>query len=176
MADRPQERSSVQDFVRNVRNAVTNLQSQTEGPNEERSRAAFAFNSISEEINSRFQIPRQANRGRSIATTTVPASTFNPRRNYSSPVQSNGRLPARGGVRNARVSGQQDFMYKDVCLLPGPECDQVPRGAEKATLVQLGLYVDAFKLDKTWGEARLYSELVTLFKEALGRSSLGDIG
>ena len=67
-------------------------------------------------------------------------------------------------------------MYKDVCLLPGPECDQVPRGAVKANLVQLGLYVDAFKLDKTWGEARLYSELATLFKEALGRSSLGDIG
>ena len=67
-------------------------------------------------------------------------------------------------------------MYKDICLLPDPEYDQVPRGAAKANLVQLGLYVDAFKLDKTWGEARLYVELAALFKEALNRPGLDDIG
>ena len=67
-------------------------------------------------------------------------------------------------------------MYKDICLLPDPEYDQVPREAAKANLVQRGLYVDAFKLDTTWSEARLYVELASLFKEALNRPGLDDIG
>ena len=67
-------------------------------------------------------------------------------------------------------------MYKDVCLLPEPEYDQVPQGTAKANLVQCGLYVDAFKLDKSWSEARLYMELASLFKETLCCSSLEDIG
>lgn len=67
-------------------------------------------------------------------------------------------------------------MYKDICLLPEPEYDQVPWGAAKANLVQRGLYVDAFELDKTWGEGRLYVELESLFKEALSRPGLEGIG
>ena len=67
-------------------------------------------------------------------------------------------------------------MYKDICLLPEPEYDQVPRGAAKANLVQRGLYVDAFKLNKNWSEARLYKELASLFKEALSRPGLEDTG
>ena len=66
-------------------------------------------------------------------------------------------------------------MYKDICLLSEPEYHQVPRGAVKANLVQRGLYVDTFKLDKNRGEARLYMELASLFKEALSRPGLEDI-
>ena len=57
-----------------------------------------------------------------------------------------------------------------------PEYDQVPRGAAKANLVQRGLYVDAFKLDKSWSEARLYVELASLFKEDLSCPGLDNIG
>ena len=39
----------------------------------------------------------------------------------------------------------------------------------KGKLVQWGLYIDAFRLDKNWSETRLYSELALLFKEALER-------
>ena len=67
-------------------------------------------------------------------------------------------------------------MYKDICLLPDFEYDQVPRGAVKANLVQSVLYVDAFKLDKTLSEACLYVELASLLKEALSRPGLDDIG
>ncbi|KAL9976977.1 hypothetical protein ACROYT_G014328 [Oculina patagonica] len=99
-------------------------------------------------------------------------STFNPQQNYSSPLQTTRRCPrvgARNSTRTSRV--ESDFMYEDVCLLPEPEYDQVPRGVAKATLVQPILYVDAFRLDKIWSEGRLYMKLVSLFKEALNRSS-----
>ena len=67
-------------------------------------------------------------------------------------------------------------MYKDICLLPDSEHDQVPQGAAKANLVQSGLYVDAFKLNKTLSEACLYVELASLFKEALRCPGLDDTG
>lgn len=85
----------------------------------------------------------------------------------------------RGGARNSASTSrveQPDFMYKDNCLIPDSEYDQVPQGAAKANLVQSGLYVDAFKLDKTSSEACLYVELASLFKEALSRPGLDDIG
>ena len=180
MADRPADRRSVQDFVRNVINAVTNLhtRSNQRENNEESSRAEFE--SINDEVNARFQIPRQASRGRRIATATtstiVPAASFNARQNYT--LQRSRRCPRGGGRGFASTSrGEQpDFMYKDICLLPEPEYDQVPRGVAKANLVQRGLYVDAFKLDKNWGEARLNVELASLFKEALSRPGREDIG
>ena len=60
MGDRPADRRSVQDFVRNVINAVTNLQTRSNqrGNDEESSRAEFE--SITDKVNAQFQIPRQA--------------------------------------------------------------------------------------------------------------------
>ena len=52
----------------------------------------------------------------------------------------------------------------------------MPRGATKGNLVQRGLYIDAFRLDKNWSEAHLYSELASLLKEALERPDQNDIG
>jgi len=80
------------------------------------------------------------------------------------------------GAANARRENPTEYVYKDICLLPDPEWIQVPRGASKGNLVQRGLYIDAFRLDKNWSEARLYSELALLFKEALERSGQNDIG
>ena len=75
MADRPADRRSVQDFVRNVINAVTNLhtRSNQRGNNEESSRAVFE--SITDEVNAQFQIPRQGSRGRRTATATTSVRT-----------------------------------------------------------------------------------------------------
>lgn len=156
MADHPPDRRSVQDFVRNVINAVTNLQTQTSQVERNEESSSAAFTALGDELNARFQIPRGgASPGRTnIATATnstiVPAASFNPRQNYSSHLQRTRRCP-RGGVRNSTTTSatsKSDFMYKDVCLLPEPEYDQVPRGVAKANLVQRGLYVDAFRLDE----------------------------
>ena len=108
----------------------------------------------------------------------MPATSFNPWQNYT--FQQTRRYP-RGGARNSASTSrveQPDLysLYKDICLLPNPEYDHVPRGAAKANLVQRGLYFDAFKLDKTCSEARLYVELASMFKEALNRPGLDDIG
>lgn len=115
MADRPPDRRSVQDFVRNIINAVTNLQTQTSQVEENRKReesSSAAFTALSDELNARFQIPRGASQGRRIATVTnstiVPAATFNPRQNYfkssKSPVENDG---ARIGLLHALISWQE---------------------------------------------------------------------
>ena len=120
MADRPADRRSVQDFVRNVINAVTNLQTRSNqrGNNEESSRAEFE--SITDEVNTQFQMPRQGSRGRRTATATtstiVPPISFNPRQNYT--FQRTRRCP-RGGARNFASTSRgeiPDFMYKLRCL------------------------------------------------------------
>ena len=174
---------SVQDFVRTVLHAVTNLQTQSRNPNRAENSSSAEFSSAEEEINARFQIPRHR-RGipnRSATSTRVVASTaYNLRQNYS-PVQRNvSRCPTRGRrnnyTANARGENPTEYVYKDICLLPDPEWIQVPRGATKGNLVQRGLYIDAFRLDKNWSEARLYSELASLFKEALERPDQNDIG
>ena len=57
------DRRSVQEFVQNVINAVTNLQTRSNqrGNNEESSRAEVE--SITDEVNAQFQIPRQGSQG-----------------------------------------------------------------------------------------------------------------
>ena len=60
--------------------------------------------------------------------------------------------------------------------MPNPEWKQVPRGSAKATLMEKGLYVDAFQLDKNWDEARLYNELFSLFEKVLKSEGSREIG
>ena len=173
---------SVQDFVRTILHAVTNLQSGN--PERAQNRSSAEFSSADEEINARFQIPRQDRWGipnhSATLTRVVPSTAFNPRQNYS-PIQSNvSRYPRRGRrnnyTANARGENLTEYVYKDICLLPDPEWTQVLQGAIKRNLVQRGLYIDALWLDKNWSEARLYSELASLFKEALERLDQNDIG
>ena len=168
---------SVQDFVRTVFHAVTNLQTQSGNPNRAENSSSAEFSSAEEKINARFQIiPNRS----ATSTRVVASTTYNPRQNYS-PVQRNvSRCPTRGRrnnyTANARGENPTEYVYKDICLLPDPEWIQVPRGTTKGNLVQRGLYIDAFPLDKNWSEVRLYSELASLFKEALERLDQNDIG
>ena len=82
---------SVQDFVRTVLHAITNLQTQLGNPNRVENSSSAKFSSAEEEINARFQIPRHR-RGipnRSATSMRVVAlMAYNPRQNYS-PVQRN---------------------------------------------------------------------------------------
>ena len=85
---------SVQDFVRTILHAVTNLQTQSGNPNRAENSSSAQFSSADEEINARFQIPRQSLDRRGIpnrsatATRVLPSTAYNPRQNYS-PVQRN---------------------------------------------------------------------------------------
>ena len=104
---------------------------------------------------------------------------YNLRQNYN-PVQMNvSRCPRRGrrndySTANARGENPIKYVYKDISLLPDSEWIQVLRLTLKGNLFQMGLYIDAFQLDKNWSEARLYSEMALLFKEALERPDQND--
>ena len=100
MADResssennPRSRS-VLDFVRTILHAVTNLQTQSGNPDRAQNNSRAEFSSPDEEINARFQIPRQSLDRRGIlnrsatSTRVLPSTAYNPRQNYS-PVQRN---------------------------------------------------------------------------------------
>ena len=124
---------SVQDFVRTVLHAVTNLQTQSGNPNRAENSSSAEFSSAEEEINARFQIPRHRREipNRSATSTRVVALTaYNLRQNYS-PVQRNvSRCPVRGRRNNytayARGENPTEYVYKDICLLPDLEWTQVP--------------------------------------------------
>ena len=170
--------SNIQQFIRTVLSVVTNLQDQTSRNNEPGS-SPQQHSSVQDEISARFHIPRPE---APVPSDMGALGVFNPRQNYSIPPI---RRPVRSllGMANRRSRGssrlsshtatctrtvsEPEYCYKDVCLLPSPEYDQVPRGSAKALLVENGFYVDAFKLDKTWSEARLCSELAALFENVM---------
>ena len=53
---------------------------------------------------------------------------------------------------------------KDVCLLPSPDWDNVPRRDSKQQLVHQNMFINAWTLDKTWSEEQLRNEILMLFK------------
>jgi hypothetical protein len=175
---------NVQELVQSILNAVTCLQHTPQPQQEIPSRPAeesaanrsnfSQFASPSDELNSRFQIPR--GRGSNCATTNISFSSpqpptrilstdFNPRRNYSFQ-RTVRRKPKRSNESDQTKKKSCNVLFKDVCLLPGPEWNQVPRGPTKSALIERGLFVDAFQLDKDWTESRLYNELSALLSDS----------
>ena len=134
------------------------------------------------ELNSRFQIPRTGGSNQTTVTTPlsvprriVSSTDFNPGQNYN--FQRPGRRKSqKGSVKKDTTATKPELVNKDICLLPTPEWNQVPRGSTKASLVERGLYVDAFRLDKNWGEARWYTELLSLFERVLKFEDSHEIG
>ena len=186
MAEERQGRiPNVQDFVQSILSAVTNLQhsSQTREENASQGGSVQQFTSLPEELNSRFRIPHTQNSCvQNNASVPQPASSirvssqnFNPRHNYSFQ-RAGRRRPQKPSVNKNAVATKPDVVFKDVCLLPNPEWNQVPRGSAKTKLVERRLYIDAFRLDKNWGEARLYSELSCLFENILKPDGSHEIG
>ena len=52
--------------------------------------------------------------------------------------------------------------YKDVCFLPNSTWDSVPRGKVKVELIERGMFVDAWPVNKNWNEKELQNEVVKL--------------
>ena len=171
--------SNIQQFIRTVLSVVTNLQGQSSSNNQQGS-SPQQYSSVQDELSASFCIPRGWCEGN--AWDLGALLDFNPYQNYSIPpirrqVQSlwgMGNRHSRGCSHSTShtatcTAPEPEFYYKDVCLLPSPDYEQVPRGSAKALLVEYGLYIDAFKLDKKWSEARLCSELANLFEHVLKR-------
>ena len=177
--------SNVQGIVQTILNAINNLPNSPQACEQNtssRNDSAQPFSSPAEELNSRLQIPRTGRSNQTTVTTPhfvprriVSSTHFNPRQNYS--FQRPGRRKSqKGSVEKDTTATKPELVYKDICLLPNPEWNQVPRGSAKASLVEKGLYVDAFRLDKNWGEARLYTELFSLFQRVLKFEDSHEIG
>ena len=70
---------------------------------------------------------------------------------------------------NKRAKGKGkspvELVIKDVCLLPDPQWDKVPRRQIKEDLIKQNVFVDAWTLDKLWSEETLRKELQNLFKD-----------
>ena len=52
--------------------------------------------------------------------------------------------------------------YKSVCFLPDSTWNSVPRGRAKVELIERGMYVDAWAVNKNWSEKELNNEVVKL--------------
>ena len=162
------------------------MQGQSSSNNEPGS-SSQQYSSVQDEISARFHIPRGRAGGNASQTDEQPSDLralvdLNPRQNYSTPpirrqvrsLRGMGNHHSRRGFRSTCRTAtctalEPEYCFKYVRLLPSPDYDQVPRGSAKTSLVENGLYVDAFKLDKTWSEARLRSELAALFEDAVKR-------
>ena len=125
------------------------------------------FQNPEDEINSRFQLPRNSNTNTNAEQTnirTTPMPGYNPRYSYAT---STSASTSRGSTNKSRTSKgrfapyntkkikQSEIVHKDVCLLLSPTWKTVPRRKTKSMLIKSGFYVDAFKLDKMWDEKTL---------------------
>ncbi len=129
-------------------NSVNNVVNSTSGDQERNNRSI----SVEQEINQRFQIPR----GSEVSVRRPPPRSGSGRFVPYSTKNKKGKGKAKSSV---------ELVIKDVCLLPDPQYDTVPRRQMKEALVTRNLYVDAWTLDKVWQEERLRNELQNLFKE-----------
>ena len=146
---------SVQDFVRTVLHAITNLQTQSGNPNRAENSSSAEFSSTEEEINARFQIPRhrQGIPNRSATSTRVVASTAYVRdrttAQYKGTSAGAQREEEEITIPQMQEAKTQPNTFTKISVnyltLNGI---QVPRGATKGNVVPRGLYIDAFRLDK----------------------------
>ena len=124
-----------------------------------------------DEINSRFQLPRNSNTNTNAEQTnirTTPMPGYNPRYSYAT---STSASTSRGSTNKSRTSKgrfapyntkkikQSEIVHKDVCLLPSPTW----KTGDQIDVIKSGFYVDAFKLDKMWDEKTLSNWIAALF-------------
>jgi len=65
---------------------------------------------------------------------------------------------------------------KDVCLLPSPPWNRVPRGKRKAYVISNGMYVYAWPILKDCNKASLGQEIQKLFSSVLKDARGEEIG
>ena len=153
----------------------------------------FTIATEEQELNRCFQVPRlpapnssvlQQSSGRGLA------AGFSSRQNYSSarqprmrrqvPRSSSGRFQpyvrnqcSRGGNRDVV---EPPSYFKDVCVLPNPSWERVPRGKMKVFCINKNMYVDAWEVKKDWDEVTLRGEIRKLFSSILKDERGEEIG
>ena len=155
--------SDLQDIVRRVVENLSNIQPANSATTSS-SEGCQNFTNATEvqELNRCFQVPRlpvptssvlQQSSGRDLA------AGFSSRQNYSSarqprmrrqfPRSSSGRFQPyvrpRGGNRDVV---EPPSYFKDVCLLPNPSWERVPRGKIKVLCTNKNIYVDAWEVKR----------------------------
>ena len=186
--------NELQDIVRRVVENLGNIQPSNSATSSSSSRVE-GNRSTTEELNQCFQIPclpaarSVSNQGQQSYRDL--AAGFSSSQNYSSarqprtrrqlPRSSSGRYQpynARRGGSN-RETHEPACFYKDVCLLPNPSWDRVPRGKIKAFCINQKMYVDAWEVRKEWNEATLRGEIrkliSTILKDEWSRNRVGTV-
>ena len=84
-------------------------------------------------------------------------------------------------VRNCSRGGNRDVIeppsyFKDVCVLPNPSWERVPRGKMKVFCINKNMYVDAWEVKKDWDEVTLRGEIRKLFSSVLKDERGEEIG
>ena len=187
---------NIQDVVRMV---VANLN--RPGPPAQSSSDSLPVSTTTEaELNSAFQLPRGPQHGNS-SNACMPSSLCNPsalsrlsggfsnRQNYSRGVdvgrgrrrrQTTFNRTSHGRFYSVRTGPREEtadrVFTKDVCLLPSPSWNRVPRGKRKARLITNGMYVDAWPVLKDWNEASLRQEIQKLFSSVLKDAGGEEVG
>ena len=133
------------------------------------------FQNPEDEINSRFQLPRNSNTNTNaeqtnMRTTHMPG--YNPRYSYATSTSASTSWGSTNKSRtskgrfapyNTKKIKQSEIVHKDVCLLPSPTW----KTGDQIDVIKSGFYVDAFKLDKMWDEKTLRDRIAALFAKHL---------
>ncbi|CAH3135022.1 unnamed protein product [Porites lobata] len=162
--------SDLQDIVRRVVENLSNIQPANSAATSSSEGCQNFINETEvQELNRCFRVPRlpapnssvlQQSSGRDLA------AGFSSRQNYSSarqprmrrqvPRSSSGRFQPY--ARNCSRGGNRDVVeppsyFKDVCVLPNPSWERVPRGKMKVFCINKNMYVDAWEVKKDWDES-----------------------
>ena len=127
----------------------------------------------------------------SASRPTLLPTSYSHLRNYSQGKRKSrkGKQPARSALTGRFEKGagssacgsagqakQCEPTFKDVCLLPSPSWETVPRLKGKASLIEKGLYIDAWSFQKTYQEIELKTAISSLFHERLYDNHGNEVG
>ena len=169
----PKMSSDLQDIVRRVVENLTNIQPANSAATSS-SEGCQNFTNATEvqELNRCFQVPRLPASNSSVLQQSSGrdlAAGFSSRQNYSSARQPRMR-------RQVPRSSSGPSYFKDVCVLPNPSWERVPRGKMKVFCINKNMYVDAWEVKKDWAEVTLRGEIRKLFSSVLKDERGEEIG
>ena len=147
--------SQLGDIVRCVVSSLRNLPNDGTNASTSSIRSEHHSNSVEHELAERFRIPG------------VPDAPTSAR---SLPRSGRGRFvpyTAKSKKGKSKEKSAVELVMKNVCLLPTPNWNEVPRRQIKEDLVRRNFFIDAWTLDKSWSEEELRAELFNLFKDKL---------
>jgi hypothetical protein len=157
--------NQITDIVRRVVSSLHNIPNAANSETGESSSSSSSSRrpdniSVEQELGQRFQLPRVQGNSTSRPSPRGGSGRFVP---YTTAAK----------IKRGKAKGkkQAELIIKDVCLLPTPNWNQVPRRHTKEDLVRQNYFVDAWTLDKAWSEEQLRNELYQLFEDRLLRQN-----